>query len=382
MAVDLDAHQKLNQLKEEFGRFDASDFKRARSITNPFEELPDNIFIDRAGFKLANIDAVFNVTGNSGLYTAQQTEGLFTFCDLAGGPGAWSQYLHYRRTSAIGYGITLRVEGNLAWNRSALDETRFNFLYGADETGNLYTNADSFSKIVRDKEPIGVDFVMADGGIGVEGKEELQEMLNSRLILSEILVALKTLKMGGTLVCKLFETVTPLMVQLLYLISTCFTSLILFKPLSSRPANSERYLIAKGRLDTIHTRYQTNILETAYRAYNNDDVIVNLVQSVPEPFVQWMTRQNNRFTIDTYNAGLLLLSYLKGETITLPVMNLYKCLGLWNLPDTPIYQGLSCLSCDGPGDEDDRPRGGGQGRGRGRGRGRGGRGRGGRGGPR
>ena len=46
---------------------------------------------------------------------------------------------------------------------------------------------------------------------------------------------------GGHFVCKVFDMFTPFSVGLFYLLYRCFERVCIFKPVTSRPANSERY---------------------------------------------------------------------------------------------------------------------------------------------
>jgi len=48
---------------------------------------------------------------------------------------------------------------------------------------------------------------------------------------------------GGHFVCKLFDIFTRFSVGLVYLMYRAFEHVALFKPVTSRPANSERYTI-------------------------------------------------------------------------------------------------------------------------------------------
>jgi cap1 methyltransferase len=52
---------------------------------------------------------------------------------------------------------------------------------------------------------------------------------------------------GGHFICKLFDVFTPFSVGLVYIMRFCFENVSLLKPITSRPANSERYLIGKWR---------------------------------------------------------------------------------------------------------------------------------------
>ena len=45
---------------------------------------------------------------------------------------------------------------------------------------------------------------------------------------------------GGHFICKVFDQFTPFSVGLLYLLYRCFEQVCIIKPVTSRPANSER----------------------------------------------------------------------------------------------------------------------------------------------
>ena len=52
-----------------------------------------------------------------------------------------------------------------------------------------------------------------------------------------------SLVLGGHFVCKVFDLFTPFSIGLVYLMYRAFDEVYIFKPVTSRPANSERYLL-------------------------------------------------------------------------------------------------------------------------------------------
>lgn len=98
----------------------------------------------------------------------------------------------------------------------------------------------------------------------MEGQENIQEILSKQLLLCQFLTAMSVLRTGtsvclllsrsvrtvsdlcslsppgGHFVCKTFDLFTPFSVGLVYLLYLCFDRVSLFKPITSRPANSER----------------------------------------------------------------------------------------------------------------------------------------------
>jgi cap1 methyltransferase len=112
--------------------------------------------------------------------------------------------------------------------------------------------------VLNNTDQRGVHFVMADGvyipcwlwrtfkfppfqGFSVEGQENIQEVLSKRLYLCQFLAAMMILRPGGHFVCKLFDVFTPFSAGLVYLMYRAFHRVSLFKPVTSRPANSERW---------------------------------------------------------------------------------------------------------------------------------------------
>ena len=49
-----------------------------------------------------------------------------------------------------------------------------------------------------------------------------------------------SLVLGGHFVCKVFDLFTPFSIGLVYLMYRVFDEVYIFKPVTSRPANSER----------------------------------------------------------------------------------------------------------------------------------------------
>jgi len=57
---------------------------------------------------------------------------------------------------------------------------------------------------------------------------------------------------GGHFMCKLFDVFTRFSVGLVYLMYRAFEHVALFKPVTSRPANSERYAVSLQRILHFH----------------------------------------------------------------------------------------------------------------------------------
>jgi 23S rRNA U2552 (ribose-2'-O)-methylase RlmE/FtsJ len=66
------------------------------------------------------------------------------------------------------------------------------------------------------------------------------------LIVAETKVALHCLRQGGTMIIKFFEGIELMTLEWIARVSNLFTFTSIIKPFSSRSANSERYLVARG----------------------------------------------------------------------------------------------------------------------------------------
>lgn len=324
--------ERYNQLKLLKDKFDGPGFDEARLKVNPFEAIGRSIFQNRAAIKIANIDAIYHISNSVPLITDMREGGIFTYLDIAAGPGGFTEYIQFRRSQSIGWGMTLKDKND--WNLNYLDLNRFTPLYGEDQTGNLYTNWIWLIGEIITRNSGGVDLVMADGGFEVE-KEDLyrQEWLSSKLFAIQAVIGCSTCKEGGNFVLKAFDTVTSISADILYLMSRCFAEIIIFKPISSRPANSERYVICRGRKgDEVEPIIE--LLIKSILSYQGNTYLNKILSSIPKDFIIWLTNENNRSINLQTDVANKIISLMEGRTIELKEYNLRKCLIIWNLPSS------------------------------------------------
>jgi cap1 methyltransferase len=317
----------LQKVKDAFAH---PQFQAARDVTNPFEKIGNSIFLNRAAVKLANIDALFSITGEQWHWGRRTSDKGFTFCDIAAGPGGFTEYLQYRYPQGRGWGMTL--QGDLDWRRDRLDLSRFTPLYGPDGSGDLYRY---WSWLLEQVPP--VDLVTADGGFDTEDQPRRQEELSSQLLVVEGLLGIQLLRPGGTFVLKLFDTSTAVMADLIYLLATAFEEIVIVKPVSSRPANSERYLVARRRRDNVTAT--TAALTAALAAYSDTHYLDRLItEPLPSSFLTWLREGNRVAVAEQLAAARRILLLLKGADPQTPRYYLPRCLLLWSVPATPIRE--------------------------------------------
>jgi 23S rRNA U2552 (ribose-2'-O)-methylase RlmE/FtsJ len=133
-----------------------------------------------------------------------------------------------------------------SWYKALENDSRFRIIYGPDGTGSVY-NYKNLEAVIEESQTKAIDLVVSDGGFEIkkneQGKhmENYQELFSSRIIMSEILVMMKTLKTGGHFVCKLFDTFSSITASMIYVVAIIFEETFIVKPLRSRIVNSERY---------------------------------------------------------------------------------------------------------------------------------------------
>jgi 23S rRNA U2552 (ribose-2'-O)-methylase RlmE/FtsJ len=129
--------------------------------------------------------------------------------------------------------------------------------YGNDGTGDITkeANLNLFKSILRGSpeqsrlpEQSRVDFISADGGFDEGNDFNNKEQLHYILFLTEIIYGITLLKENGNFLIKFFDTFTDTSLDLLWLLSSCFREMYIYKPYTSRPTNSEKYIICKGLL--------------------------------------------------------------------------------------------------------------------------------------
>ncbi|CAG0914437.1 unnamed protein product [Notodromas monacha] len=118
------------------------------------------------------------------------------------------------------------------------------WLFGPGGSGNLMDSRVSCD--IRSRCRAVADLVTGDGGIDCAANPGEQELLVSDLVHCEVMTALVTLKPGGNFVLKIFTVFEAQTVALLYFLALAFDKVIVHKPVSSKPGNSELYVLCFG----------------------------------------------------------------------------------------------------------------------------------------
>lgn len=182
--------------------------------------------------------------------------------------------------------------------------------------------------------------MMSDGGFSVEGQENVQEILSKQLYLCQCLTALSIVRVDGHFVTKLFDLFTPFSVGLIYLMYKCFKQICIVKPNTSRPANSERYLVCKWKksnTDAIR-QYLFDVNLYLYENMNSDSDINELVPldvlQADENFYNYIYDSNCAIGDNQVQALLKIAHYSKDPNLKESRQEEFKrdSLAIWKIP--------------------------------------------------
>ena len=171
---------------------------------------------------------------------------------FAEGPGGFVQAIAHSRQNPADqyYGMTLDCNNHSSipgWKKTAgfMQETpSFKIYRGATGDGNLLHPANLMH--CYNSHANSCHLVTADGGFDFTQDFASQETTSLPLAYAQIAFALAVQRVGGTFVLKLFDTSTAASLDLLFILWSAYSSLDICKPTTSRPANSERYIVCRG----------------------------------------------------------------------------------------------------------------------------------------
>jgi cap1 methyltransferase len=268
--------EAMNSFYNDCATTGRQEFAAARRACNPYEVLGEgrngglnSMFINRSAIKLANIDAVLRFD-----LSRPGKNGQFSFVDLCAAPGGFSEYLGKRcHANAVpecrGYGMSLLSTNEYGeatkWKMDDSTSTengtyaQYRVCEGSDGTGDIlkWENIEALHNMVRDDisavarvessvEWGKVDLVVADGGFDAQRDSDHQEAISQKLVVCEIAAGLLLLKKGGKLMVKMFGFQTEIIRSVMEDLAFTFEEIIALKPISSRPASAERYVVFRG----------------------------------------------------------------------------------------------------------------------------------------
>jgi len=255
----------------------------------------------------------------------------FISAHLAEGPGSFIQAtLLFREMntkkheSDLHYGITLHSESTSV---PAIDTQFINFYskkYKHHKTYSLsdikiskdttkdngdITQVRTIKSFEKNFSKNKADLVTADGGFNWKD-ENLQEQEATRLILGEIICAMRIQKEGGHFVCKIFETYTFTMVKMILFCKQFYKNVTVTKPLTSRWSNSEKYIVCTGFLGI-----EEKMIEKLYSILETKGNIIDFLNiAVPQIVVNGFRKFNSELSTIQLTQIANMIKYISAST--------------------------------------------------------------------
>jgi 23S rRNA U2552 (ribose-2'-O)-methylase RlmE/FtsJ len=250
-----------------------------KKITNPYEYIhtivPNHKFslckykpLSRSFFKMIEMINTFEfLTDRNPIQTFH----------LAEGPGGFIEAFNYKRKNPndIYYGMTL-INDNTnipSWKKAShiLNSNKnIKIEYGSSKNGDLFLKENLI--YCNKKYAKSMDYITGDGGFDFSSDFNNQEDISFKLILSQIFYALVMQKKGGHFVLKIFDVFKIKTIEVIYLLCNLYENVFIFKPNTSRNANSEKYIICRNYKNN-NKRIISNIIE-------NFDILINQVENI------------------------------------------------------------------------------------------------------
>ena len=254
--------QDLILLKDSIGPKQHDNFDFIKRITNPYEliftnsnnpSLPASVALlkplSRSFFKLIemlDIMKFFEYTSSVSKYKTLH---------LCEGPGGFIEAFldraeHHKKTVKVAHAMTLKQTNNSipGWRAAARLLSRhpeIHIEYGPSSTGNILEEKNQ--EYLEQTLKHGAHLVTADGGFDFSVDFSGQEKHVFPLLVASTLIAFSCLApKSGCFILKIFDSFSIPTQQLLTICSIHFKEWTIYKPVTSRPCNSERYFIGKG----------------------------------------------------------------------------------------------------------------------------------------
>lgn len=309
-------YKELNDAKNKIDEH-TDGWDKTKKITNPYELIHISYCRDTINNSIANYSPLsrsyykmWEMIMDYKLF--ENVKEPIVSASLAEGPGGFMEAIYNYRGIKDDkyYGLTLPPTDRYipGWKKvKGRDYQGFSIKYG-----DLYNVDDviRFSENFDDKKAY---IVTADGGFDYSSDFNNQEQLSYRIIFSEVITNLKIQKIGGCFVCKVFDILSIFTIKLLYLLYCSYDEIHIVKPRTSRSANSEKYVVAKG-----YKGIEDNILNNLYDILRNwdetvgDKYVADIVGfQVDNSFIHLIYNYNKQYIINQLNYINKTVEYTK-----------------------------------------------------------------------
>lgn len=250
----------LDTVKSQIDKVCPERFAKISSATNSFSHIKKHIanvysaqHPTNAFLKLYEILQTYKLIENAMIYTQNKNTTVFTTFHNAEFPGSFLMCTQY-------YISTQMKNVSLDWKMSSLFDSNpeayiqdvyclhqnytDRFVHG--NTNGDVTNIQFIEHLERTFENSKVMMYTSDLGFSVIGEYNNQEILHSHHLLGQIVCGIVCLQQGGSFVVKCYTAFEMFTIHCILVTAKMFKQFKIVKPMTSRPCNSEMYIIGIG----------------------------------------------------------------------------------------------------------------------------------------
>lgn len=240
---------------------------------------------------------------------------------IAEGPGGFIHCIN-DNTNLDVYGITLisTTDKNIPfWNQQIISNKKNHLSYGKDKTGDIY-KLENTEEFITSLGGNLCNLVTADGGFDYSNDYNSQESDSYKLLFSEIYIALNIQKQGGSFIIKFFDIFNYKTIQLIYILYMCYQKINIFKPITSRLSNSEKYIVCEH-----YNGLNLEIVRSMEKHYKDGNLIID----VPLDFIEEILKYNDIFVEKQINTINEIISNINSDIDIKPSKEQIKIAKEW-----------------------------------------------------
>jgi 23S rRNA U2552 (ribose-2'-O)-methylase RlmE/FtsJ len=311
----------LDNLKNKIRDVSYNDWKKVRWVVNKFEFPYNPSIINRAFYKFWEILHAFDIpVSGTNLYCAEAPGGFIQASKL------YNEKIQSTTSNDTDF-VSVPVKRKF-WNYTiSLDSKSYDkrirqYTTVMNGKGDIIDLTNISNIISRSNSKFSM--ITADGGLDDFFITFNKENSHRLLIYTEVLYALKLQKTNGYFILKFFDTITMSSIHVLYLLTQVYSEVYVMKPDTSRPTNSEKYIVCKNfNPDTTQLKKITDIMEKCISNYKEGDLLY-IFKQVPEKFINTIRALNDDFIRNQIMYLQKALTIVSDENFTQLYVERYK----------------------------------------------------------
>ena len=244
LSLEIIDAEKMNVHLDRINGVSKDRWRFCRNLMNDFEFRAKSKEYNRAFFKLWEILAAYPALCNSAVSRS---------CHLGEAPGSFAQVCLQRNPSLRCVLLSKPPMTYAEVTRTGSSTPMFYpSLQSNPNVSCLYVDLnddrarDDAIQRVKKLAPGKLPFITADGGFDENGAYDQKEALHVGLIRSEVMAILALQEIGGSAVLKIYDSFMTETIDVIYELCRHYDFWAVYKPKTSRPTNSERYIIVQG----------------------------------------------------------------------------------------------------------------------------------------